>query len=437
MKFPLFPTLLAAAILAVAPFLLFSYVSVWELSGVPTEVVQRLWLLDWHALPSFATLALLCICIGSIVAWGDGWRRFLPIATLLLLVAIHATAGIDNVARAMGDSHWRSLVAGDTTLFASSILANLFYLWWISIGIDRGLLPVAVGAITALSLFAVLWEIGGDETRERRWAWMKIGSLFFLGSALHVVFIRDYYEATLIGIPFLLWSLWAFVRYLRTEERGTRWLVLGSALLTLAALTHGQNAYLAPIAFAAPLLRERDPGSAARNGAIVLGTAVVVFVATLIVTSAMGYAIVAGDIYGGGDKETFVPLTEAGLAGAAVFLFFSADHFLQIANILFIVVPTGTFIAATLLWKRWNNALALDRTDAFLSICALGYIAFITLFNFDLRFPSDLDLMVTMGTPFILACAAIAWKSCSVKTTAALAAINLAVAWAFIPAFLA
>ncbi len=436
MRFSLFPTLLAAVIVAVAPFLFFSYVSVWELSGVPTEVVQRTWLLDWHALPSSATLALLCICIGSIVAWGDGWRRFLPIATLLLLAAIHATAGIDNVARAMGDSHWRSLVADDTTLFASSILANLFYLWWLGIGIDRGLLPVAMGAVAAVSLFAVLWEIGQQEP-EKRWAWMKLGALFYLGSALQIVFIRDYYEATLIGIPFLLWSLWAFVRYLRTEERGTRWLVLGSALLTFAALTHGQNAYLAPIAFAALLLRERDLGFAARNGAIVLGTAVVVFVATLIVVSAMGYAIVAGDIYGGGDKETFVPLTEAGLAGAAVFLFFSVDHALQIANILFIVVPTGTLIAAMTLWNRWKNAIAFDRTDAFLSICALGVVAFVTLFNFDLRFPSDLDLMVTMSTPFILACAAIAWKSCSMKTTAALAAFNLAVAWAFIPAFLA
>ena len=72
----------------------------------------------------------------------------------------------------------------------------------------------------------------------------------------------------------------------------------------------------------------------------------------------------------------------------------------------------------------------------FLIILGLGYLGFVSLWNFDLGFPGDYDLMTNMGFLLLLAAsAAVVWSG-HWPVGLALAGISLAYAWGTIFLFL-
>jgi hypothetical protein len=83
---------------------------------------------------------------------------------------------------------------------------------------------------------------------------------------------------------------------------------------------------------------------------------------------------------------------------------FSLEHAVQISNI---IVFAGFYILSApliLLFRRLQgrvcdpiNVTYLNPAVILLAITSLGYLSFITLWNFDFGFPIDVDLMLTMG----------------------------------------
>jgi hypothetical protein len=291
--------------------------------------------------------------------------------------------------------------------------------------------PVAIGTVTAMVYLHTCDRI--FLTADRAASSVKrLFSLLFLASPFHLLFLPTHLEKTAASVPFLLLSIGAGVTYLRSNspsfDRSILWVSMAYAL---AVMAHASAVFLAP-AFPAMIgLRRYFDGQYALllvDVGILLGALVAVTTVVLGGSSLAGYELVPGTLGGGGDQSRFVPMTVTA-SHFIYFTMFSLDHAVQIANITALAFPTAAIASALVpvrLLARDRPARISER--AFLVILSLGYLAFISLWGFDLGFPSDLYLMLGISAPLQLL-GALLLLELPRKVAWPLAGSNLAYAW--------
>ena len=235
--------------------------------------------------------------------------------------------------------------------------------------------------------------------------------LFYLASGVHLVFFSGYLESTLTSLPWLVGYIYLCLRYYDADSRrpkeARRNLIGAAFFLALAALFHGQITFLSPSLLIVILLKRIGKGEVralwidlALTAAIWIGLAVVTHSLLL----AVGFHIEAGNIQGGGDSRRFVPLDPSEVQSHWVrFGMFSVAHFTEVANILAAASPLCVWLWSSRVTRREDATKSSRRPEAWcLQLMALGYVSLVVLWNFDLHFPIDYDLMLSMSIPFHL-----------------------------------
>lgn len=124
-----------------------------------------------------------------------------------------------------------------------------------------------------------------------------------------------------------------------------------------------------------------------------------------------GWQFFPGSSLGGGDGLRFVPTNTDELNRYATFTMLSAKHLIQISTIMafsgfYILTIPVVFLYKIITIKGSASDTENSSFDRpaikLLALASLGYLSFIVLWNFDFGYPSDIDLMLTMGIPFSL-----------------------------------
>ncbi len=215
--------------------------------------------------------------------------------------------------------------------------------------------------------------------------------LVWMGSGVLVTFCFGFVEHTQWGVAPLLLACGRWARYPGGALPG-RDFAVGGAWLGLAAVMHAQYAGLL---VALPLLalanvHHRGVRAAAFDLASGLIGAGAVAAGVFAIVWLTGLRIVSGHVHGGADGNLLVPLGEL----------FGADHLTLVGLVLLFAAP-ALAAACLVVLLSLRGALAGLRGSG-LELLAAGYVAFVVLMQFDLGWPQDVDLMVTMSAPLSL-----------------------------------
>ncbi len=248
------------------------------------------------------------------------------------------------------------------------------------------------------------------------WCWLRVaGSLrgngrgdglalaVWIASGLSTVFASGYVEQTQLGVPFLLLACGGLWHYANSAGvlHARRSLAAGAAWLGLAAVMHGQNTVLAiGVPLIVVLVRGPCSRAAWRDLAVAVaaaGAAVGTVVAAIVAT---GFERRVGHLWGGADGSHFVPLVDAAgsLFGDPALL--SRAHLGLVGLVLAFAAPAAP--AACLALALSGRRALVEAGDGALAVLAAGYVGFTVWLNFDLGWPQDIDLMVTMAPPLLL-----------------------------------
>lgn len=355
------------------------------------------WWLQAYALPpDMLLIAMGTVTVASLFANRDRSGLPFPAAGTLLMAGMY----FSYYTVPLGD-FWAAAVENELRLgilYQSSLLGTLILYVADIVRMPLGWLAPMFGSMTTFLALFCLQQL--TRTHEEHKHLLPLATLVFFGSGIPLLFFRGYVEMTFLGLPWFLLFLLSSQRYFMSKS-GLLWAAGAAVTLVLAGLTHGQFTFLLPLL---PLLPWLKRGRVEWNasvwkewliiGACAAGTAALVIGGLLLAE----FHLYTGDINGGGDGERFVPLWE--VTGRARFTMFSWDHVWQTLNILLLVSPL-TFFAPWLVLHATNNRAHAAFTRL-LAFGTLGYLAFMWLWNFDLGFPTDYDLMVSMGLTFVL-----------------------------------
>lgn len=359
--------------------------------GFLAAAAPRAWVLHRSRLPRPSVVVLLAAYAAVAAGCRRGWlRRAWPWPAVALLGALYIT----HVAYPLGDHDQRVRDMRRLQLAASEPVAQLVYSRWFRAGLDADLLPPLAGVAAGAMFLSLLGRLSRDPQRLPAW----LPGALWAGSAFHLVFFRGFVETTSLSIlPVLAFVAFA-LDYLRTPVAPLRRLVAPSSWVALGILVHGQVAFLAPVWPLTVLLKERGAGGRRLAGALgmVAAAAAATGAAVLALVAALGYRVVPGNIEGGGDTERLVPLgTPFASAGLTLL---SVSHLVRIGNILAAAAPWLVLLGIGRgLAEVRERPREPDVELFFLGLLSLAYLGFVTLWNFDLAFPGDYDLMTTLS----------------------------------------
>lgn len=365
---------------------------------------RRVWLKYYLSTPPIATMIGAALLVS--VCW-LGSR--LPSAALdMLLCGLAALALFETASlQGMGDPRWKSIMT-EPIIYLSEPLGNLVYHVVYRLGGGTNHVAPVFGGL-AMAAWIHFLRILPYPRRSREHLLLRL-LLPSLGPWM--LFFHGNIEITFLALPAFLLFLRGAVRYrlAGVDVDGPGVGVRLGALFSLTALFHGEYSFMLPVVPILVAMRHAEGvprRTAAATVAAFLGTTAMIVAGVFLVLFLAGFEIRVGNTTGGGDGQMFVPLSARDASAYASFLMFSMGHLLQVANILFHAIPL-----AGILWFAMPMALAARRPTptvgpprGVLDVAALtagGAVAMVCLWNFDLRFPLDIDLMLSITPPFAL-----------------------------------
>lgn len=399
--------------------------------------IDEHWYVRSKIKPSDAGIVITMLTLygASWSAWSrDKTKTWSRIASAGFLFALYCTLdGPDN----QGDT-WARELYYDTRNDAhlSSLLAHGIYFLASFLRIPLQFVPPLAGGLSAFVFFRILDKLFSDRTVQSFAA-----MLLYAGAVLHIVFLYDFIEVTSVSVPALMAFFYFAHGYLEAKGRAYdgRRALMAATMLGLAATIHGMNAFLLPLLPVMVFLRRarnREWGVAAKECAAGLVTIAVIALSSVGLLTLLNYDVVPGDIHGGGDDTFFIRFFgETG--GMERFTAFSYRHFLEIANIAgasFPLVWLVPFLAAR---RAAFASFSRHPFNILTAVGTLGFFAYVFLFNFDLGYARDLDLMVAMSTPLILfALPLLVTLVTRPRVLLALAYVQIAASWFYIGSYL-
>ena len=379
---------------------------------------ERWHLLHYAALPPWPVLAAALLFAAIAVATRAVARRA---AVHVLLAAAMVPAYAAIAVQPLGDiGQWR-LWAHQDLVPLSEMLANVAFHVACTLGGDRGIDLVApLGGFVFALVFLHVCERTLVARAPRRAAAVRLQcAAVLLLSGSQLFWFRGYVENSFLSLPALLLALQHLDAYaggtpgapgapraLHSAALYRAALYRAALWLGFAILLHGMHVALLP---ALPLcIALRHPphrawrAFARANAAAFACTAGVVLLGVLLQWLA-GFRLVPGHLRGGSDDAWFVPLDPAATAIRYAFGMFSRAHAAEVGNAVLLASPLVPCILLLALRRRPRAAMfAAVRRRPALAIAALGGIGIASLYYFDLGFPGDYDLMVSMCAPVAL-----------------------------------
>jgi hypothetical protein len=224
----------------------------------------------------------------------------------------------------------------------------------------------------------------------------RLCCLSLLAASWHLLFTRGYVENTQLGLPFLLLAVADFARYpaAANGRAARRAFVAGSAWLAVASLFHGESLALLP---ALPLIAWLFPPKArapvARAGDVGLGLLAIVLATAVAVAAlaGLGFYVYPGTLHWG-----MLVALGAPAPGAATSL--APEHIRSVGNILLLASPLALLAPLSLAHRAGRRGPGpVGLAHPFLVVLALGYCGFTWVFRFELGFPRDFDLMLSLA----------------------------------------
>ena len=360
--------------------------------------------------------------------------RFCSSATLFLLY-LHLQGPTE-----LGDTWAREITESTTEIGKSSMLAIAFYAKSARIGLSQNLLSPIAGLFSAFLFSSIVHECTKDSEGNINVHYASLGNILYLGSGIHLLFLFGYREMTQLSIPALLLFFYVAIRYLRSEksQRHTYY-VFSAVCLAVAGLIHGSNTFLLPLIALLPILIHAPKKEWKRCGREILYGLLYYTLTILVVSGTLalfGYTIVAGDMYGGGDGRFFVSFGGP-LVGFERYHALDMKHFLEISNMIITVAPLSVLLITCLClpWEKISSTVK-DHVTTLFVVGSMGYYALIFLHNIDLGFPTDLDLMMSMGTPLLILSIIFVMKCVQRQIAYIFACLSIALSWGFIGSYI-
>lgn len=321
------------------------------------------------------------------------------IASVLILVGLYITFR----GPVLGDDWARTLhFATRTDVHLSSVMAHGIYFAASFLGIAAAYVPVIAGGVASFVMLTTLREMFPQQSRDYFFA-----TLLYFGAGLHILFLFDYIETTGLSVPALAAFYWAAHRYLaKKNSEAFAYAYLSAAFLGLATAIHTMNAGMVPLFLIMVAMRRASARSwktLAIESAAGLAIIAVIYFASVGILAFLKYAIVTGDLHGGGDGKLLVPLFVT-TSGMERYTFFTVKHFIEAANILSISYASAFAVPFLCVLSKRYASFFSDKRNVLAGFGCLAYISFVLLFNFDLGYPTDLDLMLALSTPMVLFC---------------------------------
>ena len=318
----------------------------------------------------------------------------------------------------MGDgAWWRKATYADTISYAEPLSSFLYGTVHRLFGADAiEWISPAIGFVATYAWLLATDRISAGLPEGRLRLARATAATLWASSGLTVIFCSRFVEHTQLGVPLLLLGLSELVAWTRTER--TQRLLSGGALVSVAALAHLQYTGMAVAAFGAAVIVATGRGrwAAARAAAVLAATFVAVLGLAAGAIAAGPFELVHGSVAGGVDGEWLAPSI------------FAADHVALVAEALTFAVPVALPLSVAAVWRVRDLHRAPAR-DLVLVAPALAYVVFVTNYGFDLGWPRDADLMVSMSVSLLLGAAALLLPALgSLPPLAALAASLIVVA---------
>ncbi len=363
------------------------------------------WILNYSELPP---LIFLFFIIQYIVICGLLSKVKSHALASLACSSILFVAYIGLSIQYLGDYAWWIKHASTNILWMSELLSNLTYNFAYNNGLSMQYVAPIFGWLTCF----IYLLIGKEIVCEKDSSYFAfLYRLSFLSTGISMLFYFNYIENTPLSIPFSLLYLYFAIRYLKYNNKLID-LAATSLALSIACLFHGQNTFLLPSLYILIIFDGMKNSGYKRIVRDITLSTIVIFAVTIIsvfVVRTMGYQISPGNISGGGDSERFVALFSDGWTPYTKFLMFSFEHVSEISNIVIHSSPAVLILAILLVFKAvkrnssyWSKEIVIDEMDPAIvvsGVLTLCYLSFIFLWNFDLGFPFDLDLMLSLGFP--------------------------------------
>ena len=304
----------------------------------------------------------------------------------------------------LGDHlHW-ARQAGTNILWMSELLSNLIY----NLVYNRGISIQYIAPIFGWATCLVYLHIGKEIISETNSSYFTfLYRLSFLSTGTSILFYFNYIENTILSIPFSLLYLYFSIKFLKDNSKRLN-LVAASLALSIACLFHGQNTFFIPSLYIFIIiegLRNSDYKNILRNMALSTIVIIATILTAITITTMAGYQVLPGNINGGGDSAHFVPFFGADATRYTRFLMFSIGHLAEISNIVVHSSPAVLIFSIMFTYRvaaRKHDYFTSIRDEPVLvvtGVLTLCYLLFVILWNFDLGFPVDLDLMISLGFP--------------------------------------
>jgi len=354
-------------------------------------------------LPAFQVCLLACYLLAVFIFRRSNniWRSYLPLLAILIIYF----CGVTN-RNPLGDHDLLIAHAFDPNISIAEPLAYFLYKLIIKFTENSSylnLISPSFGIFAVLSYFMLTHKLS-EMIHIQQWVF----KIALIAMPFPFFYTYGYIENTQLSTPFFIAFLWASMNYLSAKTIRMQWISWSglSLFLSLAILTHGQNWFVMPTIFLIPFIKNISPNI--KNYAVKIISSALIFTALSFaiykISMMQGWQVFPGSSLGGGDGLRFVPLNTSELNKYATFTMFSLEHLVQISSIIifsgfYILSAPAILIFRSLLGSGWDRMNDAHRNPAviLLSITSLGYLSFITLWNFDFGFPVDVDLMLTMG----------------------------------------